>query len=238
MLLVVNGHKQIRVHQRSLSLDAGDILLVPAGASLWMGNFPDNQDSHYLALGFRFDQAAIRHFQQIYGASLQPEDLPAQWQARVPVSIVVALEQLLAGERLFTAGEQVLQHRQVELLLILAQAGLAGNILLAEHPSWKLRVSQLLLMDPSKSWQLRDVCPRLGVSESSLRRKLQEEQTGFREVLEEIRLASALAMLLESMLSIGQIAEAVGYQSQSRFGERFKRHFGMTPTELRRTLVV
>lgn len=29
--------------------------------------------------------------------------------------------------------------------------------------------------------------------------------------------------------------QAVGYQSQSRFGERFKRRFGLTPSALRRT---
>ncbi|MFV2058954.1 MAG: helix-turn-helix transcriptional regulator, partial [Thiohalomonadales bacterium] len=80
-------------------------------------------------------------------------------------------------------------------------------------------------------------CSRLGVSESSLRRKLQSEQTGFRELLEEARLSHGLYLLLETVHPIGQVADAVGYQSQSRFGERFKRRFGMTPTELRRTLV-
>ena len=45
----------------------------------------------------------------------------------------------------------------------------------------------------------------------------------------------ALTLVQESPWSIGRIADAVGYRSQSRFGERFKLRFGMTPSALRLT---
>ncbi len=237
LLMVVNGQKQVKINDKSLVIDQGDLLLLPPGTTLWIGNFPDRQQAVYLGLSFRFDQQALKHFRLIYGSSLEGWDISPRWNVKSPTSIVAALTQVTDTNSRHATNDQLAQHRQVELLLLLAQEGIAGNILLGEHPSWKQRVFQLLIIEPARPWQLKEACLRLGVSESSLRRKLQFEETGFRELLEEARLSQGLSLLLESTQSIGQIADAVGYQSQSRFGERFKRHFGMTPTELRRTLV-
>jgi len=237
LLMVVRGHKQVKINDKNLIIEKGELLLLPPGTTIWIGNFPDRQEEIYLGLGFRFDEEALKHFRLIYGSSLEKWDISPQWHTKVPDSISTALMQVVDLGHRGSTDHQLVQHRQVELLLLLAQEGLIGNILLGEHPSWKQRVSQLLIIEPARAWQLKEVCTRLGVSESSLRRKLQFEETGFRELLEEARLTQGLSLLLESKQSIGQISDAVGYQSQSRFGERFKRHFGMTPTELRRTLV-
>jgi len=236
MLMVVNGHKEVKIHSKSLSIHKGELLLLPPGTTMWIGNFPDNQEKEYLGLGFRFDEEALKHFRMIYGTSLEGWNTAAQLHTKAPNSVIKILDQMIDWDNRYSTNTQVIQHRQVELLLILAQEGLIGNILLAEHPSWKQRVSQLLMVDPARSWSLEEVCSRLGVSESSLRRKLQSEQAGFRELLEEVRLSHGLSLLLETTQPVGQVADAAGYQSQSRFGERFKLRFGMTPTELRRTL--
>jgi len=237
MLMVVNGHKEVKINDKSLSIKKGDLLLLPPGTTMWIGNFPDNQKKTYIGLGFRFDQEALKHFRLIYGSSLEHWDTSAQFHAKAPDSVITILNQMLDWNNRYSTDVQLIQHRQVELLLLLAQEGLVGNILLGEHPSWKQRVTQLLITDPARSWEFGDVCSRFGVSESSLRRKLQSEQANFRELLEEARLSHGLYLLLETVHPIGLVADAAGYQSQSRFGERFKRRFGMTPTELRRTLV-
>lgn len=237
LLMVVNGHKEAKINSKNLSINKGELLLLPPDTTIWIGNFPDNQKKTYLGLGFRFDQEALRHFRLIYGSSLERWDTSAQLHAKAPNSVITMLNQVVDWDNQYSTDTQLIQHRQVELLLLLAQEGLAGNLLLAEHPSWKQRVSQLVIVDPARSWEFGEVCSRLGVSESSLRRKLQSEQTNFRELLEEARLSHGLYLLLETAHPIGQVADAAGYQSQSRFGERFKRRFGMTPTELRRTLV-
>jgi len=89
-------------------------------------------------------------------------------------------------------------------------------------------------MDPSKDWRCAEVCKKIGMSETVLRRKLLVEETGFRELLEEMRLMTSLRLVQETKWTILRVADAVGYKSQSRFTERFKLRFGMTPTELRR----
>ncbi len=237
MLMVIDGHKEVKINDRNLSINKGDLLLLPPGTRIWIGNFPDTREKKYLGLGFRFAQEALKHFRLAYGSSQESWDISAQWHAKAPNCILATLAQMIDWDNRYSTDAQLVQHRQVELLLLLAQEGLVGNILLGEHPSWKQRVSQLVIIDPARPWQFKEVCSRLGVSESSLRRKLQLEKTNFRELLEEARLSHGLSLLLETTQPIGQIADAVGYQSQSRFGERFKRHFGMTPTDLRRTLV-
>ena len=60
----------------------------------------------------------------------------------------------------------------VELLLILAQEGVAGNLLLNGSPSLRRRAAQFIALDPARNWRLKDVCDLLGMSESALRRKL------------------------------------------------------------------
>ena len=49
------------------------------------------------------------------------------------------------------------------------------------------------------------------------------------------RLGKAASLLRESEDSVAQIAQAVGYESQSRFTAAFKAAFGLLPTEYRKT---
>ena len=237
LLMVVDGHKEVMIGDLNFSVQPGELLLIPADTTLWMGNCPDKKDRTYLGLAFRFDQEALNHFRLVYGSDQQSWDLSANWHVKAPDSILTALRQWLSWNDSLSISRQFIQHRQVELLLLLTQAGMGGNILLGHHPSWRQRVSQLLIINPAREWLLQDICLELRVSETSLRRRLKEEQTGFREILEDVRLATGLSLLLETNWPIGRVADAVGYQSQSRFGERFKRRFGMTPSELRFTRI-
>lgn len=52
-----------------------------------------------------------------------------------------------------------------------------------------------------------------------------------------VRLEKAQELLLRSDLPLASIATAVGFYDQSHLGAHFKRRFGITPRELRRTIV-
>ena len=71
------------------------------------------------------------------------------------------------------------------------------------------------------------------MSETTLRRRLAEEGTGLREILQEARMNAALAMLQATDLQVGQIAAALGYGSASRFSVRFGVRFGFAPAQVR-----
>jgi AraC-like DNA-binding protein len=48
------------------------------------------------------------------------------------------------------------------------------------------------------------------------------------------RMHLALTSLHREKLDIGQLAESIGYQSESAFNRAFKRHVGMAPGAVRR----
>ena len=234
MVLVVNGTKTVYQNHKTLAIQRGDLLLTPGNCILDISNHPA-ASGDYFALALGFSSQAITQFTETYAAQLASWKQSLLWQAQAPDMLCDVLEQWVAWCMQKTMNPMLALHRQVEILLILAQHQVAGNLLIERHASWKQRIVQLFYMDISRDWQLVDICPQLGVSESTLRRHLQTENTGFRELLEEARLLAGLSLLQETFWPIQQIAQQVGYQSQSRFAERFKKRFDITPSELRRT---
>ena len=234
MVLIVNGTKFIYQNQNTLRIKQGELLLAPGNCALEIANHPSNSGD-YFALALSFSHEAITQFTGTYAAQLDSWKQNLLWQAPAPEILIDVLKQWVSWCRSKPMDLMLIQHRQVEILLILAQHQLSGNLLNQRAASWKQRIVQLLYMDISRDWQLRDLCLHLGVSESTLRRHLQTEGTGFRDTLEEVRLVAGMSLLQETFWPIQQIAQQVGYQSQSRFAERFKKRFDITPSELRRT---
>ena len=68
-----------------------------------------------------------------------------------------------------------------------------------------------------------------------MRRKLSAEDTNFQTIKDRIKLGHGLYMLQTSDTPMGLVANACGYQSQSRFTDKFKVMYGLTPSELRKT---
>ncbi len=235
LMLVITGKKHLVIDDINFTLRPGEIVALPAGREFIVTNSPDSASQIYHGVALNFCQPVLDQFRQVHGARYSDIIARPKWLAPAPESLVAEMLQWLRWSRNYPFDENMVWHRQVTIMLLLAQAGLVGNLLLNHDSSWKRRVANLIHLDPSRSWGVRDVCERLGCSESSLRRHLQDEGSGFREILEEVRLAEGLALLQQTYLQIGTIAEKVGYQSQSRFGERFKRRFGLTPSDLRRT---
>ncbi|WP_236942666.1 helix-turn-helix transcriptional regulator [Ewingella americana] len=71
------------------------------------------------------------------------------------------------------------------------------------------------------------------MSEATLRRRLVEEQTSFRTLLQDIRMHHAMTLLQTTRWSLSQIADACGYRASSRFSLRFKQRFGCSPADIR-----
>jgi AraC-like DNA-binding protein len=234
MVLVTSGRKVISLGERKVDVLPGELLLLPGGCSVEVGNHPGRQGEDYLGLAIAFSEESIALFRRNYGAE-QVNHSAAQWSAPAPDGVVTAMAQWVDWCMLHPNDPALVHHRQVEFLLLLARAGVAGNLLLNREASWRERVAQLLALDPSRDWCIGEVCRRLGIGESTLRRRLQAEGSGFRQALEETRMVAALALLQETFWPVGQVAAAVGYISHSRFSERFKRRFGLSPTELKKT---
>ena len=90
--------------------------------------------------------------------------------------------------------------------------------------------------------QLHDGIPKqesiadtLHISLRSLQRRLREEETSFKGLLEDTRQSLARQYLRENHRSIGEITYLLGFSEPSKFTRAFNRWTGHTPAELRDT---
>lgn len=74
---------------------------------------------------------------------------------------------------------------------------------------------------------------QLGVSERTLHRRLKDDATSFKGLLEEIRKQRAIELLRKSTLSIERIAEMLGYAETASFTRAFGRWQGISPLRFR-----
>jgi len=77
------------------------------------------------------------------------------------------------------------------------------------------------------------VAAHLGVSEETLRRRLREEGTSFRDIVRRKRIAIARRYLLETRMSVLQVAQRVGYGETASFTRAFIAETGTSPLRFR-----
>jgi len=77
------------------------------------------------------------------------------------------------------------------------------------------------------------IAKSLHMSSRSLQRKLKEETTSFRQLLEDVRKGLAKNYLASSQYSVIEIAFQLGFQDPSNFTRAFKRWFSLSPSAFR-----
>ena len=83
---------------------------------------------------------------------------------------------------------------------------------------------------------LETVADRLAVHQRTLQRTLKEEGSSFSDLLESVRQEIATERLRNSNISIIQLSDYLGYADNTAFTRAFKRWFGSTPREWRKTV--
>ncbi|RTL16937.1 MAG: AraC family transcriptional regulator [Burkholderiales bacterium] len=73
----------------------------------------------------------------------------------------------------------------------------------------------------------------VNVSDRTLRRRLGQQSTTYREMRDQTRYARALDLLSNSDMTVAQVAELVGYSDARAFRRAFKRWAGVLPNEFR-----
>ncbi|ORX05860.1 AraC family transcriptional regulator [Mycolicibacillus trivialis] len=83
---------------------------------------------------------------------------------------------------------------------------------------------------------LSSVAHQMNMSEPTLRRRLRDESTSYREIMASIRRDLAVQRLLGSSMPVQQIGELVGYGETRAFTRAFKRWTGHSPSSYRERL--
>lgn len=106
---------------------------------------------------------------------------------------------------------------------------------LKKTSSLLLKVNGYCVMHLDRLFGLKEIAAHLSVSESHLRAKFRREMgTSIGQHLRSLRLQKAIGLLLQSDLSITQVAERCGFDSIFAFSRSFRRFTGVTARDYRR----
>lgn len=96
------------------------------------------------------------------------------------------------------------------------------------------RVYDELTRTPGHFPEVETIASSLCTTTRTLRRKLADEGTSYSELLSNVRHALAVDYLSTTMLSVEEIARALGFSDMASFRHAFKRWSGKTPNAYRR----
>jgi AraC-like DNA-binding protein len=128
----------------------------------------------------------------------------------------------LGNEVTFSEVSQLCDRLLSELKL---SAGLAG------------KVREIFLAGMGQPTSVELVAGRLKMSSRTLRRKLKQEGTSFRELIDELRAHAAIKYVRDTDLTIEDIAFALGFSDAAAFRHAFRRWTKSAPHEYRRARI-
>ena len=230
IIMILAGRKLIFGTPEKMTYEAGTTITVPAPSSYSMRNEVDPRGHYYKALLIPFQDDDLERLRQAH--RIEPDTRRQEagiLQFEHDATLVEAVKHYLSSD----GDPHLRDHRLLEILLILAKKNPRLLSYAFSGKSWSQRVRTLLATDIAHAWQLGEVCKRLGTSESALRRHLKGEKTGFRALLHELRLGSALTLLLQTSHPVYRVACDCGYQSVPRFISNFHKRFGLSPNQMR-----
>ena len=79
------------------------------------------------------------------------------------------------------------------------------------------------------------IAQRLNMSERTIKRHLQAQGTTFLQILAEVRFSQARKLLQQPQYTIQNVADLVGYEEATNFIRAFKKMFGETPSQYRKS---
>lgn len=129
---------------------------------------------------------------------------------------------------------EIIEHRLREPLVWLKSMGL--NLATPKEKTIDCQIRDIISADPSHKWRSADIASSLGMSEPTLRRRLQEQNTTFSTVLMNVRLEHGLTMLQTTTVPISQIAMECGFATPSHFSDSFKARFELSPKGIRKPI--
>ena len=95
-------------------------------------------------------------------------------------------------------------------------------------------VQQQLMAVHGQNPGLHAIAARLGLSPRTLMRRLESENSSYRDLVDRVRLTLARDWLKNTDMPVSRIAELLGYGDPANFGRAFRRWTGISPGAMRR----
>jgi AraC-like DNA-binding protein len=231
----------------NLSCSALPLALEDRGDETWITLTPD-------ALWLEQSPLAVQHTTAGLLAFTLREFRTLTWRQPQPVAIYYAFEpptrlaeyERVLGARLACRAPQtaiVLRQRELAQPIVTRDQGLLQALVqLAEerlttlqHQGGFLQTVRRTMLNLARPEfpSAEMTAANLNLSLRSLQRKLQEEDTTYQALLEELKCEFAIAYLRKPSLTVSEIAYVLGYAEPSSLVRSFKRWTGKTPQRFR-----
>ncbi|ASL42100.1 Urease operon transcriptional activator [Burkholderia sp. AD24] len=227
LILVEDGRKRISWSGGDCVASAGEALSLQAGEVVDIANTP-GQSGAYRALWICWCAELLEKAGVIGGTARPGVAVHTGLGEAFQMSFYRAFDGLGDVEAL---PQSIATSRLKEVLLWLAERDFHFSLPGMASPGQQVR--RLLSTDPSIAWSMERVAQETATSIPTLRRRLAAEGIVFRELVQDVRMQHALALLQNTDASVLNIALATGYASPSRFAARFRARFGYLPTDIR-----
>lgn len=224
LVVVLSGDKELGV-DGEVVCHSGDFIFLSDSPAINMRNIPKGKE--YFALLIEFEP------QDFHGLETYTVNKKDYIIGQTTATLEMCLQQFI--ECSVWAPKALWSLRKREIISLLYENGHTDILSVLSSSQVKARLHEIFINKGFHDITTEYVCAQLAMSESTLRRKLKLEGTSLQAVKDQSRLGLALHYLQTTAYSVGMVADKCGYQSQSRFTERFKKRFGLTPSELRKT---
>lgn len=137
----------------------------------------------------------------------------------------LSVEKSLLSKPCLTADEFAYRNAQRECEALLSSFSKEGSTTQIVH--------RRLIESEHTFPTAEQMANELNISTRTLNRRLQSEGGNYQSLLDEVRKDKATWLLINSELSIENIASELGYQDTSNFARVFRRWFAITPNDFR-----
>jgi AraC-like DNA-binding protein len=104
-----------------------------------------------------------------------------------------------------------------------------------EGTRFSVKVKEVMLNNYQSDFpQLESIALALNITTRTLQRKLQKEDTSYRELTDAVKFELASALLRRGELTVSEISYRLGYSDPATFGKAFKQWSGMSPLGFRK----
>jgi AraC-like DNA-binding protein len=225
-IFVLDGEKEIG-SGRKFKCSQGEFAFFSSHVGIEMRNIP--KDKEYYAVIIEFEDQDFEGLKKTNYSPINDFILIGKIENHLSAFLFQLIE-------VWRCTPKSMWHlRRKEMIMLLCHLGYSQILSMVPELGLVQKVNEIILNESSENVSAFDVSQIVGMSESTLRRKLKTEGTSFQILKDNVLMGKALALIQSTFHSVGYIAGQCGYQSQSRFTKKFKLKFGLTPSELRKT---
>lgn len=234
---IAEGKCSVFIGQRTYRLQTGDFALIPAG-TLHKTDFTSHGQNTKYVISYSVNTARqIDAFLETGISEIRAGKIKAPVQRQEAILLLVN-RMLYEFENQPPLGKSLCLTLLAELLISLQRyrAGEEENDGNEDVTRSRMReVAAYLCEHAREPVTLTEVADHFAVSPSHLSRVFHQE-TGFgiREYLVHYRIRQACELLLNSDLSVTQVADQCGFSDSNYFGDAFKKATGLSPRQYRK----